>query len=405
MEKAKPSFWKTPSVIVFFAGLILLIAVGQRHSFGLYLPPMTVDLGWSRETFSLAIALQNLVWGLTQPLTGMVADKYGTAKVAALGAVCYALGLYFMAHSTSSIDLWLSAGVLIGLGLSGTGFAIVYGVVGRTVAEEKRTRALGIVGAMGSFGQFGMLPLNHGLISILGWMSALIALSFVAALMFPMSAALAEDSATQYSGSRKQSLRGALGEAFTHSGFWLLTIGFFTCGFQLIFIVTHLPAYLIDQNVSPTVGMTALALIGLFNVFGTYLCGHLGDRYRKQYLLSGLYFLRGCAIALFIALPITPASIYIFSAVMGLLWLGTVPLTNGLVSQIFGVQYVATLFGFVFLSHQLGSFLGAWIGGYVFDASGSYTLMWVISIGLSLVAAIVNWPIDDRRVARLQPSG
>ncbi len=381
-------------------GLILSLSLGQRHSFGLFLQPMTLDLGWGRETFSFAIALQNLVWGLAQPFTGMIADKYGSGKVAAAGAVSYTLGLLLMADSRTGAELIVSAGLLVGLGLSGTGFAIVYGVVGRAFKPEKRSAALGVAGALGSFGQFILLPLNQALVTSLGWGATLIVLSFVVALMLPLSSALAEEDGER--SVARQPLRQALREAFSHQGFWLLTMGFLTCGFQLAFIATHLPTYLIDRKVSAETGMTALALVGLFNIPGTYLCGYLGDRFRKKYLLSALYLARGAFIALFVMLPISPFSVCLFSAAMGLLWLGTVPLTNGLVGQMFGVQYMATLFGFVFFSHQVGSFLGAWLGGYVFDATGSYGLVWMISIALSVTAGIINWPIDDREAQHLQ---
>jgi MFS family permease len=403
-RRTHDSTWRTPALVMAVAGAALAISLGQRHSFGLYLPPMTSDLALSRETFSLAIALQNLLWGLAQPFTGMIADKFGSGKVVAVGAILYAAGLLLMARSGTGQELWLSAGLLIGLGLSGTSFGVLYAVVAKAVEPAKRTTALGIVGALGSFGQFAMLPLNQALITTVGWAAALFALSFLAALMLPMSAVLAERDAPAPAATQRQSLTEALREAFAHSGFWLLTIGFLTCGFQLTAIATHLPAYLGDQKISANVGMTALALVGLFNVLGTYLCGYLGDRYRKKHLLSGLYLIRSGVIALFILLPVSPFTVYVFAAAMGLLWLGTVPLTNGVVAQIFGVQYVATLFGFVFFSHQVGGFLGAWVGGWIFDAAGSYSPMWMIAIVLGVVAGIVNWPIDDRQVRRLQPA-
>lgn len=392
---------RNPWVVLLCGGLILFLCLGQRHSFGLFLRPMTTDLGWGRETFSIALALQNLIWGLAQPLTGMVADKYGSHRVLLAGAVAYALGVLLMPYSTDGLAFALSAGLLVGLGLSGTAFGIVYGAVGRAFPAEKRGSALGLVGALGGLGQFLMLPLNQVLISNLGWAVALIALSALCALMVPLAFGCVER--IDAPKGQSQSLGQALKEAFSHSGFWLLTVGFLTCGFQLAFITTHLPAYMADKGANVNVAVTALAIVALSNILGTYLCGYLGGKYSKKYLLSGLYLVRGVAILGFVMLPITPLSTYVFAAVMGLLWLGTVPLTNGLVGQIFGLQYVSTLFGFVFLSHQIGGFLGVWLGGMLFDRTGSYEIVWILSIGLSALAAIVNFPINDREILRGQP--
>lgn len=392
--------WRTPTAILVCGGLILTLSLGVRHSFGLFLQPITLDLGWNRETFAFAIALQNLIWGLAQPFSGMVADKFGAGRVLFAGSLCYSLGLVLMSTSTTGVDFSLSAGLLIGLGLSGTSFGIVFGVIGRAFSAEKRSAALGIAGAAGSFGQFAMLPFGQALISHYGWLSSLLVLAATVVLIAPLSSALAGEPAGGKALEPKQTLLQALKEAGTHKGFWLLTFGFGVCGFQVVFIATHFPAFLLDKGFSPVTGMMALALIGIFNVVGTYVCGLLGGIYRKKYLLSALYALRGVAIVAFLALPITPVSVYIFAAAIGLLWLGTVPLTNGLVAQIFGVQYLATLFGIVFLGHQIGSFIGVWLGGYVFDATGSYQIVWIISIGLSIVAALLNWPIDDKQVIR-----
>lgn len=389
---------RNPWVVLVCGGLILFLCFGQRHSFGLYLRPMTMELGWGRETFSLALAVQNLVWGLAQPLTGMVADRHGSHRVLLLGAIAYALGVFLMAYSPDGLTFALSAGLLVGFGLSGTAFGIVYGTVGRAFPPEKRANALGLVGAIGGLGQFMMLPLNQVLLSNFGWAAALITLSAVCALMIPLAFGCVER--VDSPAGPSQSLGEALKEAFGHSGFWLLTIGFLTCGFQLAFIATHMPAYLADKGLTANVAVNALAIVALANVLGTYLCGFLGGRYAKKHLLSGVYLLRGLAILAFVALPISPGSAYLFAAFMGLLWLGTVPLTNGLIGQIFGLQYVSTLFGFVFLSHQVGSFLGVWLGGLLFDRTGSYAIVWVLSIGLSMLAAVVNYPIDDREIVR-----
>lgn len=393
--------WRTPIVILICGGIILSLSLGLRHGFGLFLRPMTMDLGWSRETFAFALALQNLVWGAAQPVTGAIADKLGAGRVLAVGGLLYALGVVLMAHSTSGLELGLSAGLLIGLALSATSFSVVYGVIGRAFPPHRRSVALGIAGAAGSFGQFSLLPAGQAMIGQYGWFVALLAIGGLVALIVPLSTALAgAPQVTHASHTAKQSLAEALREAGRHRGFWLLTFGFFVCGFQTVFISVHFPAFLVDKGLSPTTGVTALALIGLFNIVGTYGCGWLGGRYSKKNLLAGLYLLRSVAIILLLVLPMGPASVYLFSATMGLLWLGTVPLTSGVVAQIFGVNYLATLFGITLFGHQVGAFIGAWAGGYAYDLTGSYQAVWIISIGLSVVAALLNWPIDEREVAR-----
>jgi MFS family permease len=395
--------WRTPGVVLVCGGLILTLSLGVRHSFGLFLQPMTVEHGWGRETFAFAIALQNLVWGFAQPFAGMIADRHGAGRVLVAGVLLYVVGLALMTQAASGLALASSAGLLIGLGLAGTTFGVVYGVIGRAYPPQQRSQALGIAGAAGSFGMFAMLPFAQTLLSGLGWISALLVMAAAAALMAPLASALVEKRPA--ADAPQQSIAQALGEAGAHRGFWLLCWGFFVCGFQVVFIAAHLPAYLADLKFGPEVGMMALALIGLFNILGTWGAGWLGGRYTKKYLLSGIYLLRGTAIIAFLSLPITAASVYVFAAVMGVLWLSTVPLTNGVVSQIFGVNYLATLFGIVFLFHQVGSFLGVWLGGYLYDLTGSYQVVWVISIGLSAMAALLNWPIDDRPVARLRARG
>ncbi|PFH09824.1 putative MFS family arabinose efflux permease [Collimonas sp. PA-H2] len=378
-------------------GMILFLCIGQRHSFGLFLRPMSMELGWERATFSFAIALQNLVWGVSQPFTGMLADRYGARRSFIAGGICYALGLYGMSQAGSGLQLAVSAGLLVGIAQSCTGFGIVYGALGKLVSAEQRGMALGIVGAFGSLGQFAMLPSNQALIGHLGWSHALLIggglCLLMAALAFGTPAGAGKPVA-----STGQSMGQALRQAFRHKGFLLLTLGFFACGFQLAFIATHLPAYLADQGLSPTVGVTALAIVALANILGTWLCGYFGEKFSKKYLLAAIYGIRGFALAAFVLLPVTPLTTYVFAAVMGLIWLGTVPLSNGVVGQIFGYQYISTLYGFVFLSHQLGSFLGVWLGGLLFDMTGSYQPVWVIAIGLSAVAAIISLPIDDRAV-------
>ena len=398
--------WRTTRVILLCAGLAICVSMGIRHTFGLFLPPMTSAMGWGREVFALALAIQNLVWGASQPFAGMLADRYGAGKVILAGSLLYALGTLLMAYSDSGAELNLTAGLLIGLGLSGATFSVIFGVVARAAPEEKRTVALTIVSTAGSLGQFLMVPVGQALINELGWLHALIVLGVLALIVAPLAFVLSEPQRSERAGPDTQSVRAALAEAFQHRGFWLLTLGYFVCGFQVVFIGTHLPAFLADQGLTPTAGMTALALIGLFNIVGTYCFGLLGVRISKKYLLSTLYFGRGVVIAIYLLFPISSLSTYAFAAAIGFLWLSTVPLTNALVAQIFGVKYLAMLSGFVFFSHQLGSFLGVWLGGVMFDTTGSYTLMWLIAIALGVIAAILNLPIDERPVAvmRSQPA-
>jgi MFS family permease len=362
---------------------------------------MSMDNGWGREVFGFAVALQNLMWGVTQPFTGMLADRFGAGRVLFVGGLLYALGLVCMASSTTALGLTLALGILIGLGMSCTTFNIVFGALGRAYSPERRSVVLGITSSAGSFGQFAMLPLALVLISTLEWYWALIAFSALAAAMVPASFGVADKG---YHGTHAAgagvSLKEALAEAFRHKGFWLLGIGYFTCGFQIVFIGTHFPAFLLDQGLTVRDGTVALALIGLFNIFGSYLAGHLGGRFSKTYLLSGLYAVRGAAIVVLIVFPLTPTSVYLFAAIFGFTWLGTVPLTNGVVAGIFGVKHLAMLSGFVFFFHQLGSFFGSWLGGYLFDRTGSYQIVWLIAIGLSVISVVVNLPIDARPVKR-----
>jgi len=395
--------WRTPAVILLCSGLALTLSLGVRHNFGLYLQPMTLDLNWSRQTFALAIAIQNLVYGLAQPFTGMIADKFGAARVLIGGTILYAIGLVLMSLSTTGWEFSLSAGLMVGVGLSCSGFSIVYGVVGRAFAPEKRLVALGVVGAAGSFGQFVMLPFGQTLINHLGWQSALVVLAVTVLLILPLSAALVENKNAQARDLHKQSIPEALREALSHKSYLLLCSGYLVCGFQLLFISVHFPAYLVDQRMTPETGMAALALIGLFNIFGSYLWGWLGSRYTKKNVLSTLYMTRAIAIAIFISAPISPWTVYVFAATIGFLWLGTVPVTNGLIAGIFGVKYLSTLGGIAFLFHQVGSFLGVFIGGYLFDTTGSYNLMWILTIGMGVAAALINWPIEEREIVRVAP--
>lgn len=389
--------------ILVLSSVVLTLSLGVRHGFGLFLAPMSAEYGWGREVFAFAIALQNLIWGLVQPLTGALADRYGAGRAVLVGGLFYAVGLALMASADSALGLSLSAGLLIGLGLSGTSFSVLLAAVGRAATPEKRSMAMGIAAAAGSFGQFIMLPGTLGLMEWLGWSAALLALAAMVALLVPMGAALREPPAPRQAG--QQTLAEALGEAARHPGFWLLSVGFFVCGFQVVFVGVHLPAYLVDQGLGVHVGTTVLALVGLFNIFGTYGAGWLGGRLSKPRLLVWLYLLRGLVIVAFFYLPLSEASAYLFGMAMGLLWLSTVPLTNGTVATMFGVRNLSMLGGIAFLFHQLGSFMGGWLGGYLYDLTGSYALVWEISILLSLMAALLNWPVREEPVARLRVSG
>jgi len=393
--------WRTPVLVLVCGAIILTLGLGIRASFGLFLQPMSMDLGWGRSHFSFAMALSNLIWGLAQPFFGAWADKQGAGRVVVVSGLLYAGGLALMPFSTTPLMLDASAGLMVGLGLSGVSFGVILGVVGRAFPPERRSLALGIASSGGSFGQFLMLPFGQLLISTLGWQTALLVLAGTIMATVPLAAAMMEGRRPVATGAQ-QSLNQALREAGAHSGFWYLTAGFFVCGFQVAFISVHLPAYLVDVRMTLVVGATALALIGLFNIAGSFVAGYLGGRFSKKYLLSGIYILRAVIIALFLVLPVTPLTVYLFAAGIGFLWLGTVPLTNGLVAQIFGVRFVSMLFGIVFLSHQIGSFTGVWLGGHLFDATGSYNLVWIGSIALGVIAAILNLPIDERPVERME---
>jgi predicted MFS family arabinose efflux permease len=382
---------------------IVTLSMGIRHGFGLWLAPITMDRGWTRETFAFALAVQNLAWGVAGPFAGMLADRFGAFRVLVAGSVLYALGLVGMALATSGLAFAGSTGVLLGMAQAGTTYAVIYGVIARNVAPEKRSWAMGVAAAAGSFGQFLMVPVESWLIGGFGWQSALFILGCAALAIVPLAFGLHEKPAGQTPGFQ-QSIGAALREAFGYRSFQLLMAGYFVCGFQVVFIGVHLPSYLKDNGLSPGVATTALALIGLFNVFGTYAAGALGQRLAKRHLLAAIYFLRSVAIVLFLWLPLTPTSVYVFSSVMGLLWLSTVPPTNAVVAQIFGVQYMSMLGGFVFFSHQIGSFLGVWLGGRLYDSTGSYDAVWWIAVALGVFAALVNLPVRESAIARAQPA-
>lgn len=389
---------------------IVTLSMGIRHGFGLWLQPITQDMGWTRQSFALAIAVQNLAWGLFGIFAGMAADRFGAFRVLIGGAVLYALGLVGMALSPTPLLFALTAGVLIGAAQAGTTYAVIYGVLGRQIPAEKRSWAMGVAAAAGSFGQFLMVPVEGQLIARLGWQESLLALSAMVLLIVPVAFGLREPgfgrAATGSAGAarptRGQSVREALSEALRYRSFLLLTAGYFVCGFQVVFIGVHMPSYLKDHGLSPQVASYALALIGLFNIFGTYIAGTLGQRMPKRYILAFIYFARAVAITIFLLVPLTPMSVYVFSAVMGALWLSTVPVTNATVAQIFGVQHLSMLSGFVFFSHQVGSFLGVWLGGFLYDRTGSYDVVWYLSIALGVAAGLINLPVREAQIARPQ---
>ena len=393
-------FLRRPAVVMVCGALILTLAMGVRHTGGLFLQPMTLDQGWSRELFSFSIALQNLLWGLFQPFAGAFADRHGAGRTLVGGALLYIVGLVVMAHADTALGLNVGAGLLVGMGLSGTTFSVVLGVIGRMAAPEKRSMALGLASAGGSFGQFAVLPVGQGLISMVGWQDALLWLALGIALIIPLAAAVTGTS--DRSTGVQQSLREALGEAMRTPSFHYLFWSFFVCGFQTAFIMLHLPAFVVDSGMSANIGMTAVALIGLFNIFGSFLSGWLGGLYSKKWLLAWIYVLRIVAILALLLFPLSQLTLYVFAAVMGLLWLGTVPLTSGLVGHIFGLRYVGMLYGIVFLGHQIGGFLGAWLGGRIFDLSGSYLIAWWLSIALSVMAAALSLPVREAPLLRAE---
>ena len=383
---------------------IVTLSMGIRHGFGLWLQPITQEMGWSRQSFALALAIQNLSWGVIGVFAGMAADRFGAFRVLIAGAVLYGLGLAGMALSPSQTLFALTAGVLIGAAQAGTTYAVIYGVLGRQIAPEKRSWAMGVAAAAGSFGQFLMVPLEGFLITSLGWQQALLALALMVLLIVPLAFGLHEPG---FKGAapaeRSQSIGEALAEALRYPSFLLLTAGYFVCGFQVVFIGVHLPSYLKDHGLSPQVASYALALIGLFNVFGTYIAGALGQRMRKAHILAFIYFTRAVVITVFLLVPLSPWSVYVFSAVMGALWLSTVPPTNAAIAQIFGVQHLSMLGGFVFFSHQLGSFMGVWLGGYLYDRTGSYDTVWVLAIVLGVAAGLLNLPVKEHPIHRAAP--
>jgi len=406
MNDSTPQFALSMKQVLIFGGLMVTLSMGIRHGFGLFNLPITSANGWGRETFALTIALQNLVWGVFQPITGALADRFGAFKILIVGGILYALGLAGMAVSTDIMNFTIAGGFLIGLAQTATTYSVVYGILGRNVPADKRVWAMGITAAAGSFGQFLMIPAEQGLLSAFGAEDALLLLALMASLMIPTAFMLREKNFVQNGNLGDQTIKQALKEAIGNPSFRLLTLGYFVCGFQVVFIAVHLAPYLKDLSSiypevgAPVVATTALALIGLFNIFGTFGAGILGQRFPKRYILSGIYLSRSIAIIGFLLLPLSPMTTYIFAAIMGVLWLSTIPLTNGIVAQIFGVKYLTMLSGLVFFSHQLGSFCGAFLGGYLFDRTGSYLIVWEIAIALGAFAFLVNLPVKEHAIVR-----
>jgi MFS family permease len=403
----------SPLTVLWCGAFIMTIALGVRHSFGLFLQPMSLSNEWGREVFAFSIAMQNLVWGVAQPFVGRMADRLGAAITMMIGGALYATGLFLMATVESPGMLTFSAGVLIGLGLSGTTFPVVFGAVSRAMPPEKRSMAMGISMALGSLGQFAFLPGGLFLINSIGWSSALTILACVALIIMALAWPLFERKkqtedltvqATSIPGTPELGMWASLRQAMQHRAFLMLSVGYFVCGFQILFISVHLPSYLQDSGIPASAGSTALALIGLFNILGSYLAGLWGGKFRKPMLLTGIYSLRGVLIVAFVLAPLSTWSVYLFAAGMGVLWLSTVPLTTGTVSAMFGVKNLSMLGGLVFMFHQFGAFVGGWLGGLLFDATGSYTLVWWICVALSAIAATVNWPIKEQSATPNEPT-
>ena len=395
-------FWKSPAFVLICATGIVFLSYGSRQSFGIYLRPITTDFGWGRESLSLVFGMQALIYGLSAPFVGAIADRWGSIKVLMLAGILYSAGVMLMANSVTPTGMLLSAGLLGGVGSAGCALSLVLSIASRVAPEEKRSLWLGIITSGGTGGQLVLVPAGQIIMNGHGWYVALMALGLFVLMILPLTLMIraAAGDALQ---NRKddQSLGQALLEARSHRGFWLLVLGFFTCGFQVQYINNHLPAYLTDMNLDPIIGATAISVIGFFNMIGTWISGWLGGRYRKKYLLAMLYFMRSLIFMIFVLVPISPLSVYIFAASIGLLWLATVPLTSGIVYTMFGPRYMATLYGIVFFSHQVGSFTSVWLGGKIWDMTGSYEIAWWIVIIGGALASLLHWPIDDRPVAEV----
>jgi MFS family permease len=394
--------WRTPAVIAVCGCLIGMMTFGPRSTLGFFLTPLSQANGWGRDVFALALAVQNLLWGLGQPFAGAIADRYGANRVLSAGALLYGAGLVMMAYASNAAVLELSAGLLVGFGLSGCAFTVVLGAFGKLLPENWRSLAFGAGTAAGSFGQFLYSPVAVVLMGVVGWQETLVIFGLSLLVVLPLSLALAtgRSAAPSAPAPASQSLRQALAEAFGHRSYVLLVLGFFTCGFQLAFVTVHLPSYLIDRGLSNEVGGWTLAIIGIFNIVGSLSAGWLGNRMPKRYILSVIYFARALAVIAFISVPASPLATYLFGAVTGLLWLSTVPPTSALVALMFGTRWLTTLFGFAFFSHQVGGFLGVWLGGIAFERTGSYNSVWWLSVLFGLLSAVINLPIVEKPVAR-----
>ena len=399
----KPS-WRTPLVVLIVGCLIAMVGFGVRSVLGLFLEPMTIANDWSRQTFALAMAIQNLVWGIGLPFAGALADRTGPARVIIVGALIYAIGVWGMAQADGPGALYLFGGILTGVGVAFTAFSLVLATMARVVGPEKRSLALGLGTAAGSMGQIVFSPMSQGFISAFGWNTALLLLAASTLVLIPLAMVLPNATVAKSEAQHKQKISEAIWEAVGHRGYALLTTGFFVCGFHVAFITVHFPAYVRDLGLAAEVGAYSIALIGLFNIVGSLLAGAAGQRWSKKCGLSFIYFARSVVITGLLLAPVSEATIYIFASIMGLLWLSTIPLTTGIVAQVFGMRYMATLFGIVFLSHQIGSFLGVWLGGWIFDATGSYNPMWWAGAVLGLLAAALHLPINEQPLPRLHES-
>ncbi|WP_315834532.1 MFS transporter [Bradyrhizobium prioriisuperbiae] len=398
------SRWRTPALVIICGGLIGMLTFGPRSTFGFFMQPMSADLGWGRDVFALSLAVQNLLWGLGQPIAGAIADRYGTLRVLAVGALLYAAGLLMMRYAASPSVLTLSTGVLIGFGLSGCSFNLVLAAFSKLVPPEKRNLALGVGTAAGSFGQFLFAPISVALIDNIGWPSTLTMFAVLMLLVVPLSFVVATPAAaaasTDPSAEQEQSIKQALAEAFGHRSYVLLVLGFFTCGFQLAFVTAHLPAYLVDRGMPAQTGGWVLAVIGLCNIVGSISVGWLSGYFPRRYILSSIYFARALSTLAFVTMPITTFSAIVFAVITGLTWLSTVPPTSSLISLMFGTRWLATLYGFAFVSHQVGGFLGALLGGIAFSQFGSYNVIWGLSVAFGVLSALINLPIEERPVVR-----
>ncbi|AIW16870.1 MFS transporter [Vibrio tubiashii] len=392
--------------IVWLGIAILIICLGIRQSFGIFMMPISDHFQTGREFFSFAIALQNLLFGVFQPFVGMAADRFGAKRIIIMGAIAYGAGLYLTSIAVEPSLLYLSLGVLVGLGLSATSYVIVLGAVAKVVPAQHAAKAFGLTTAAGSFGMFAMIPGAQTLLSDFGWQGALQGFAILSSLMIAFALFMKNGRATTNQSSANQeddnqTLKQALKEAFAHKGYWLIHLGFFVCGFHVMFIATHLPSYLADKHLPASTAAMALAYVGIFNIFGSYFWGVMGDRFNKRHVMSALYLVRTVVIGAFVTLPVTEHTAAIFGGAIGFCWLGTVPLTSGLVRQIFGAKYLSTLYGLVFFTHQVGSFLGAWAGGRIYDYYGSYDPIWRSTVVLAFAAALIHLPINDQPVRRL----